>query len=419
MYVVETKPIGDRTITVPGSKSYTHRILIASALSDGICRIDNPLRSDDTLLTASGLRRMGVSIQDNTDHMIVDGTSGHLTAGSEPIDLGSSGTSVRLLTGVCALGTGIYTITGTRRMQARPIQDLLDGLAQLGIEARSIRGTGCPPIEIAGGEIAGGKVNLDCHVSSQYLSAILLMAPFSREGIDLTVVRGPVSKPYVDMTVEVMQRLGVSVNREGYERFHVPGRQVYQAGHYRVEPDASQAGYFWAAAAVTGAVITASGLSSDSRQGDVRFAHVLGRMGCRVSETPDGIQVAGGALSGIDVDMADMPDMVPTLAVVAAFANGTTRIRNVGHLKAKESDRLGSVVAELLKMGVDASCSDTGMTVTGGNVSGARIETYDDHRLAMSFSVAGLKVPGVEILDEGCVAKSFPNFWQVFESLYV
>jgi len=418
MKFIRTAPVKNSIVQVPGSKSYTHRILIASALSDGVCRIDNPLRSEDTLLTAGGLRQMGVAIEDHTGHLTVHGCSGRLETAKEDIYLGNSGTSVRLLTGICGIGNGKYVITGTRRMQERPIQDLLDGLVQIGIHARSIHGNGCPPIEIDGGKVEGGVVHLDCHISSQYLSSILLMAPFSSKGIDIQVSKGPVSKPYIDMTLEVMHRLGVDVVRDGYDRFSVRGGQVYRSGVYEVEPDCSQAGYFWAAAAITGASVTVRHIHANTRQGDVRFAEVLGRMGCRVTEEAEGICVGGAPLTGITVDMSDMPDMVPTLAVVAAFASGTTVIQNVAHLKAKESDRLGSVATELNRMGVAATCSDTGLIITGGGGHGADIETYDDHRMAMSFAVAGLKIPGIGVRNESCVSKSFPNFWEVFETLY-
>lgn len=418
MIEIKTHPITDSTVCVPGSKSYTHRILIAAALSDGICRIINPLRSEDTLLTLSGLKQMGVDVDANTEEIVVHGTAGRLKPCKDTIYLGNSGTSIRLLTGICALGSGCYVLDGTDRMQERPIQDLIDGLNQLGIGAHAIHKNGCPPVHVNGKQVSGGPVKLNCNISSQYLSSLLLMAPYTRDGLDITVAQGPVSKPYVDMTLEVMERLGVRVDRDGYTHFKVPGNQVYRAGTYTVEPDCSQAGYFWGAAAITGAAVKVKGTTKQSRQGDVRFADVLAAMGCRVAEDPDGIRVSGGPLVGVDVDMSDMPDMVPTLAVVAAFATGTTEIRNVAHLKAKECDRLNSVVTELNKMGIDAECTDKGMVITGGQPIGAQIHTYDDHRLAMSFAMAGLKVPGIVIKDEACVGKSFPNFWDVFQTLY-
>jgi len=418
--MIEIKPhkIRDSEVTVPGSKSYTHRILIAASLSDGICTIDNGLKSEDTLLTLEALRMLGVKIDIEKELFIVHGSKGILAPCIDPVYLGNSGTSMRLLTAVAAIGQGNYTLTGTKRMQERPIQDLLNGLRQMGVEAHAVNNTGCPPVEIRGREILGGRLTLNCKISSQFLSALLLIAPYTNNGIEINVIEGPVSRPYVDMTVEVMERLGVVIERDGYNRFRVKGGQTYRSGSYSVEPDCSQAGYFWAAAAITGAGIKVKGTTLNSSQGDVRFTEVLEAMGCTISHEADGIRVAGGDLSAVTVDMADMPDMVPTLAVVAAFAQGTTVIENVAHLKAKESDRLGSVVNELSKMGIEASCSDTGMKVTGGNPGGAEIDTYGDHRIAMSFALCGLKTPGVFIKDEGCVEKSFPNFWDVFEELY-
>ena len=418
MIEIITHKIKDSTVSVPGSKSYTHRILIAAALSDGVCRIENGLCSEDTLLTLNALRQMGVGIEERTDCFLVHGNAGALAACSEAIYLGNSGTSMRLLTALAALGNGTYRLTGTARLQQRPIQDLIEGLNQIGVKNQSVNADGCPPIDVAGGRVSGGNVNLNCGKSSQYLSALLLMAPYTTNGVRIIVTEGPVSKPYIDMTVAVMERLGVAVERDGYRQFFVRGGQVYRAGTYGVEPDASQAGYFWAAAAITGASIKVKGIFEDSLQGDVRFTRLLEEMGCKIMEGADGIGVCGGTLAAIQTDMADMPDLVPTLAVVAAFAKGTTVIRNVAHLKVKESDRLAAVVAELAKMGISAKSTDNDLMITGGSPQGATIETYDDHRIAMSFALAGLKIPGMIIRDETCVEKSFPEFWQVLEQLY-
>jgi 3-phosphoshikimate 1-carboxyvinyltransferase len=410
--------IKDATVAVPGSKSYTHRILIAAALSDGVCRIENGLRSEDTLLTLNALRQMGVGIEECNDCFLVHGNAGVLAESREPVFLGNSGTSMRLLAALAALGKGTYRLTGTARMQQRPIQDLIDGLTQIGVKIQSVHADGCPPVDVDGGRVGGGSVRLNCGKSSQYLSALLLMAPYTTAGIQISVTEGPVSKPYIDMTAAVMERLGVAVERDGYRRFFVRGGQMYRAGTYVVEPDASQAGYFWAAAAITGASVKVKGILKDSRQGDVRFVRLLQEMGCKIMADADGIGVCGGALSAIETDMADMPDLVPTLAVVAAFAKGTTVIRNVAHLKVKESDRLAAVAAELARMGISARATDSDLMITGGCPRGATIETYNDHRIAMSFALAGLKIPGMIIADETCVQKSFPEFWQVLEQLY-
>ncbi len=418
MIEIKNDTIENRTVRVPGSKSYTHRLLIASALSNGTCLIKNMLQSEDTRLTLGALKKMGIKIDDSKDPIRVEGMKGILAPCTDPIYLGNSGTSMRLLTGIAALGQGTYTLTGTERMFERPIQDLLDGLTQLDIRAVSKNKNGCPPVDITGGKITGGSVSLKCDISSQYLSALLLMAPCTEKGLDILVTHGPVSKPYLDMTVDIMQQLGIEVNREGYIRFQIPGNQVYRAGTYQVEPDCSQAGYFWGAAAVTGKSIKVKGVTTASRQGDVGFAQVLENMGCRVMHEEDGITVTGGQLQAVNVDMSNMPDIVPTLSVVAAFAKGTTHITNVAHLKDKESDRLGSVAKELVKMGIDAKAGESGLVIKGGSPKGSEVDTYNDHRMAMSFAIAGLVVPGMGIKNETCVEKSFPDFWEVFGGLY-
>lgn len=417
--MIEIKPklIQDCAVRVPGSKSYTHRILIAAGLADGSCTIENGLNSEDTRLTINALQKMGVAIAESADGLTVTGTRGDLKGCKEPIYLGNSGTSMRLLTALAAIGQGTYTLTGTPRMQERPLQELLDGLQQIGIRAWSVNRTGCPPVKVKGAPVPGGTVALDCRKSSQYLSALLLIAPYTRAGLEIQVAHGPVSRPYIDMTLSVMQQLGIDVQRDGYRLFTVAGGQVYRAGHYTVEPDCSQAGYFWAAAAITGAAVKVLGIPADTTQGDVRFVELLEKMGCRVTRQSDGIQVAGGPLTGISVDMGDMPDLVPTLAVVAAFARGRTVIRNVAHLRVKESDRLTAVATELSRIGIRADLSDDGMRIEGGAPRGGRIQTYSDHRMAMSFALAGLRVPGIEIADETCVEKSFPEFWTVFDQL--
>jgi 3-phosphoshikimate 1-carboxyvinyltransferase len=418
MIEIQPRKIRNGAVTVPGSKSYTHRCLIAAALSSGVCELQNCLTSEDTQLTRHALAQMGVRFEDRNGTTVVHGTGGRLAPCNDPLFLGNSGTSMRLLTAVAALGEGPYVLTGSERMRQRPIGDLLDGLNRIGVSARSLDQKGFPPLSIEGKGIKGGHVDLKCGLSSQFLSALLLIAPYINEGLDITVVEGPVSKPYIDLTVDIMNRFGVDLERDRYARFHVAGGQCYLPGRYTVEADASQASYFWAAAAVTGATIKVLGMSRASGQGDIRFLEVLEAMGCRVAYEPDGISVTGGKLVSVEVDMSDMPDMVPTLAVVAAFARGTTVIRNVAHLKAKESDRLAVVAGGLARMGIVAMDDNVGLTVIGGRPSGARIDPCNDHRIAMSFAVAGLVTPGVMIDDETCVEKSFPDFWGVFESLY-
>jgi 3-phosphoshikimate 1-carboxyvinyltransferase len=384
-----------------------------------MCSIENALLSEDTVLTMKALRQMGIRIEEKNDNrLVIFGTKGDLQASTESIYLGNSGTSIRLLTAISALGKEPYTLLGNARMAERPIQALLDALGQIGVQARSTHSNGCPPVEICGKALSGTTVTISCRESSQYLTGLLLMAPCTEEGLKIGVTEGPVSRPYVDMTIDVMSKFGIAIERQGYDGFQVAGKQAYRSGAYEVEADASQAGYFWAAAAICRKAVKVKGVSQDSCQGDVNFSKVLESMGCSVKNEPDGISVAGGErLRAVEIDMGDMPDIVPTLAVVAAFADGTTVIKNVSHLKSTESDRLTSVVNELVKMGITARCTDDELMVAGGQPQGAEIETYGDHRIAMSFAVAGLAVPGTIIRDEHCVEKSFPNYWQVFEGM--
>ena len=404
-------------VSVPGSKSLSHRFLMAAALSDGDCIIENCLISEDTLLTMGALRQMGVKIGVEGTRVQVKGRKGRFSACQEPVFLGNSGTSLRFVCALAVLGEGPYTITGTERMQERPIQDLLDGLVKIQVPAKSVNGNGCPPVIIEGGKRIGGATELRCGKSSQYLSAMLLIAPCTQSGIEIQVTEGPVSKPYVDMTRYVMQQFGIQLEREGYETFSVTGCQIYRHGVYTVEPDCSQAGYFWAAAAITGGDVMVKGTRFNMQQGDIGMVRLLESMGCRIMEASDGVRVVGGDLCAIEADMSDMPDMVPTIAVVSAFARGKTFIKNVSHLKIKESNRIEAVVRELNKMGVNALATDDGLMVEGGRPHGAVIDTYNDHRIAMSFAVAGLVVPGMDIRNPGCVEKSFPDFWEVFEEL--
>ena len=435
VYPVKTAKIRPSTISVPGSKSYSHRIAIAASLASGTSEIHNMLKSEDTTHTLSALEQLGAQIQQNNQKTTITGMFQSDAApppatGSEPepipIYTGNSGTTMRLITAVAALCPGTYHLYGTERMHERPIGELLDALGQLSVKAVSVNNNNCPPVEITGPLSTGGIVDLDCSVSSQYLSALLLIAPHLKTGLEINITKGLVSKPYVEMTIDVLNRFGIEAHRKGNSYFRVPGRQNYTPGTYIVEPDCSQAGYFWAAGAITGTPVTVSDISKHSRQGDINFIRVLKDMGCKIEETDNGITVSredigDGAkkpLTAVTVDMQDMPDLVPTLAVVAAFARGKTVIKNVAHLAAKESDRLAAVVTELTKMGISAKRTKDGLAITGGTPKGAVIETYNDHRIAMSFALTGLVVPDVTIANPGCVEKSFPAFWDVFEGLY-
>ena len=407
----------DAVITLPGSKSFSHRALIAAGLAAGRSTLNNLLRAEDTIYTSQALQQLGCRIHWTEETCEVDGMGGSLKVPDSPIYLGESGTSMRFLSAVAALGHGRYVLTGSKRLCQRPIQDLLDALAGLGVVAASEPHNGCPPVIVQAQGLAGGPTKVSGAVSSQFLSAILLISPFAARDVEIEVVGELVSRPYVDITLNVMDDFGIAYYRQGYKFFTVPAGQRYEARHYEVEGDASSASYFLGAAAITGGRVTLTNLNPGSCQGDSGFIRVLEQMGCLVESSPAGVVLQGRPLQATRINMAHMPDLVPTLAVVAAFAQGETVITGVAHLRHKESDRLQAVAAELTKMGIAVQETKDGLIIQGGRPHGAVIETYNDHRIAMSFALAGLKTSGVIISNPDCVAKSFPAFWDYFESL--
>jgi 3-phosphoshikimate 1-carboxyvinyltransferase len=416
--VKEIKPCQQvqAVLTLPGSKSYTHRALMAAGLAAGESVLINALAAEDTQLTARALAQLGAGIDWQGTTVRVTGQNGHWRPVAEPIYLGNSGTSMRFLTALVALGEGEYLLTGTQRLCRRPLGELLTALGEIGVRTVCEKDDGCPPVRVTGG-LTGGQTHLSGGTSSQYLSALLFIGPLAPQGLEIQVTGELVSRPYVDLTLEVLGDFGISYYREGYRYFQLPGGQVYQPQEYQIEADASSASYFWAAAALTGGRVTITNLNLSSSQGDAAFPTVLERLGCTIESTPAGLTVQGGPLKGVEVNMAAMPDLVPTLAVLAAFAQGDTVITGVAHLRHKESDRLAAVATELTKLGIEARETDDGLVIRGGVPRGAVIHTYDDHRLAMSFAVAGLKAAGMRIADPDCVAKSFPDFWEFFARL--
>ena len=408
------------TISVPGSKSLTQRALIAAALADGRSHLIGPLESEDTEYSSGALAQMGIAMEKGDD-WLVEGRGGVIRSDGKPVFLGNNGTATRFLTSVVSLGRGRFIIDGDERMHVRPIDPLIDALRGWGVDISSMKGTGCPPLKIEAGGIEGGTTILPEGKSSQYLSSLLLVAPYAGKEAELRVEGEVLSKPYVAMTLAVMADFGIEVDAApDFSRFTVP-RGCYRPREYEIEGDGSNASYFWAAAAVTGGAVTVENVPVPSLQGDVMLVPLLGRMGCNVVRSGKTITLHGSErLEGITVDMGDMPDVVPTLAVVAAFAHGTTEINNIAHLRIKECDRLSAVVTELGKLGVKTEEFEDRMVIHGDggkNLRGADIETYEDHRMAMSMAVAGLRVPGVRIRGEECVAKSFPDFWERFALL--
>ena len=413
------RPI-DATVTLPGSKSYTNRALIIAAMAEGEALLRHALFSDDTDYMAAALRSLGIAVDEDraAETFRVHGGGGRFPVPEATLSIGNAGTAARFLTSYVALGNGRYVIDGVERMRQRPIQPLLDGLSQLGVDARAARGNGCPPVLVDAHGLPGGVARMRGDISSQYFSSILMAAPLSQEGVTLEVEGDLVSKPYVDMTASTMSAFGATMTNEAYRRFHVPGGQQYRARSYDIEPDASGASYFFAAAAVTGGRVRVEHLGHGSAQGDLGFVQVLERMGCTVTQTAAYTEVHGPPqLRGVDADMCDISDTAQTLAAIAPFADGPVAIRNIAHVRDKETDRVAAMAAELRRLSLRVDERPDGLTVHPGPLRPATIETYDDHRMAMSFAVTGLNVPGLRIKDPGCVSKTFPDFWERWQQL--
>lgn len=405
----------DRDVAVPPSKSYTNRGLVAAALADGTTRIHNPSRSDDSRRMIDALRSFGVVITEGDGFLEITGANGILAAPSSEVQVGNAGTAMRFLTSLAAIARGTTHLNGDEQMQRRPIGKLLEALRLAGVRCSSR--DGFPPVTITGGTFRGGPVVITGETSSQFISSILLAAPYARTPLTLSVRGKMRSLPYIDMTLHVMRQFGADVTVLDKQAYRVSTSDTYLAHDFTVEGDASSATYVLAAAAVTRGRVRITNLSRESLQGDVSFAALLAEMGCQLAGDAQSIELRGGALRGIDVDMNNMPDCVPTLAVVAAFADGPTTMTNIGHLRFKETDRVAALTNELTKIGALVEASSEELRITPGPVRGATIDTYNDHRIAMSFAVAGLAAPGMIIRNPDCVGKSYPEFWDMFRSL--
>lgn len=400
------------TVSVPGSKSLSQRALVAAALARKQSLITNVLASQDTHYLIEGLRALGAEIIPSSEGLVVSGTDGRIFPDGVELFLGNNGTALRFLTALVCLGNGKCVLTGEKRLCERPVGPLVEALQKMGAEVATRRG--CPPVEIHARGLSGGHVVLNNIESSQYVSALLLCAPYMRQGMDLSLRGGMVSLPYIDLTIAVMKDFGAAVSRTGDGDYHVESGKIYHGREYHVEGDASSASYFYLAAALLKKTIRIEGISRLSKQGDIRLLNIFDELGCVVKSGENWIDITGRTLKKGDFvfDLNDMPDMVPTLAVLAAFREGETTITNVAHLRIKESNRLEAMVTELNRAGIDARERPDGLVIRGGQMRPAQIQTYNDHRIAMSFGVAGRVVPGVEVLNKNCVDKSFPSFWE-------
>ena len=405
-------------IRPPGSKSLTNRALIVAALAEGTSHLTGVLDSQDTRVMLESLRRMGLSVKHDPVACTAEitGCRGRIPAPQAELWLENSGTSIRFLTALCTLGHGEYRLDGNARMRERPIADLTDTLRQLGAEARCELGNDCPPVIVHGQGLPGGVCRMAVAKSSQYLSSLLMAAPCASGPVEIRLEGTLVSEPYVDMTLGVMAQFGVEVATPANGTYRILPRP-YRRNDYEIEPDASAASYFFAAAAITGGEVTVEGLNRWSLQGDVRFVEALEQMGCDVNYQPQGITVRGRRLKGIEIDMNAISDTAQTLAAVAPFAEGPTRITNVAHMRYKETDRISALATELRRLGIQADEGPDSLTIHPGTLRPAVIETYDDHRMAMSFALVGLRSPGVRISHPECTAKTYPHYFEDLQRL--
>lgn len=419
--IVPTPRIAN-THAVPGSKSYTNRALTLAALARGQSTLQGALLSDDSRVARQALQQLGIGVEAAGTTLCVSGQEGRFAEPPGPLYLGNSGTATRFFTAMLTLAGFATTITGNARMQQRPIDDLLDALRNLGADVQSVHGNGCAPVRIGARRLQGGTTPISGAISSQFLSALLMVAPYARQDVVLEVRDRLVSVPYVDMTLDIMARFGVQVDNQQYQRFVIPGQQCYAGRHYAIEGDASSATYFWGLAALLGQDVCIRNIPADSVQADVQFLGVLERMGCVVSRQ-QGFRVTGPAqLRALgQIDLNALPDAAMTVAVLAAFCPGPTHIRNVANLRVKETDRLQALATELRKLGAAVEEWPDGLRVEGNpaQLHGAEIATYDDHRMAMCFGMAGVRLPGMRIHEPACVSKTYPEFWRDLQRLGV
>jgi len=416
------------TVHVPGSKSLTNRALLIASLANGTTRLTHALFSDDSRYFARALQTLGFDVRFDEENceMVVMGLGGKIPASKAGLFIGNAGTAARFLSAFLALGHGEYILDGDARMRERPIGDLVEALTQLGANlsplalrerdgAREI----CPPLKITAHGLRGGRTKIAGDISSQFLSALLMVAPYAQQPTEIEVITELNSKPYVDMTIAIMRDFGIQIERDCYSQFIIHAKFYSSLSTYAIESDASAASYFFAAPAICGGTVRVENISRKSKQGDIAFLDILKQTGCQIKEEKDFVEVAGApSLCGVDVDMRDIPDTAQTLAVIAPFASTPTRIRGIASARLKETDRIHATCAELARLGVHVDEQEDGMTIYPCNdFTPAAVQTYNDHRMAMAFSLIGLRMDGIVIENPSCVSKTFPDYFEVLESL--
>ena len=406
-------------VRVPGSKSLTNRALLIAALANGNTRITNALFSDDSKYFAKALKTLGFDVQldEVNSEVVVTGLGGRIPSKKAELFIGNAGTAARFLSAFLTLGHGKFVLDGDSRMRERPIGDLIDAFHQLGVELEATNN--CPPVEIFAKGLPGGKTKIAGNISSQFLSALLMVAPYAKSPIEIEVTTELNSKPYVDMTIAIMQEFGVQVERQEYEHFVIKPSSFSPLSSYSIESDDSAASYFFSAPAICGGTVRVENISRHSKQGDIVFLDILQQMGCMINEDHNSIEVFGtSSLKGIDVDMRDIPDTAQTLAVIAPFASSPTRIRGIASARLKETDRVQATCIELERLGVRVEEHEDGMTIYPcDKIQPATIQTYNDHRMAMAFSLIGLRIEGITIENPACVSKTFPGYFEVLDRL--
>ncbi len=410
----------DARIKIPGSKSITNRAFVIAALANGKSVIHDILESDDTEYLLNALSHCGIPFNRKPGIVEITGKNGNFQPYSQEIFIGNAGTTMRFLTSLLIFGTGEYHITCDERMKERPIDDLTEALNQLGAHIDYVEKKGYPPLKIHGKKPDGGVISISGKKSSQFITSLLLIAPLLKHGLEINILDELVSQPYIDTTLQVMKDFGAAVENVDYKKFFIHGMQNYRPQEYFVQGDASSASYFLALPAITGGKIVIENLGTTCNQGDIYFANLLEKMGAQVKITEKSTEVfCDGRLKGIRCDLNSTPDIVQTLAMCALFAEGETLIENVGNLRIKETDRLAALENELKKIGASVSTGESWIKIVPQkNYQPATIKTYNDHRMAMCFAIAGTKIDGITIEDPHVVSKSFPNFWELLETLY-
>ncbi len=403
------------SVEAPPSKAHTLRALVIGSLAQGQSTIEKPLLGQDQLNLIDCLKGLGVAIKLQSDKILIEGSDGRYSPARGELNVGESGVGMNFLTSAACLCDKPVVLSGSARIRERPIAEVVSGLRQLGAGIEYLEKEGYPPVKIHGGGIKGGKCQMSGRECSQYFSSLIVSAPYAETPVTIICIDELTEKPYVDITIQMAAEFAILTDNNNYKKFVIPNGR-YKGRTIKIEGDYSSASFFFLAAAICGGSVTVTNLRVDTKQGDRAFVDLMKQMGCQIKTESNQITVEGRDLKAVERDMSDIPDLVPPAAIACAFAKGTSRLTNIGHLRHKECDRLAVMACELQKMAVDARCDKTSLTIKGNrNAHGAIIDPHNDHRIAMSFAAAGLVTGAQQIKNPGCVAKSFPDFWERFE----